>query len=55
MTSSPVLKPSTEKFEEVMAFKMINERIIKVSLKSKIIYSFELIYGHGLVSRITIV
>ena len=46
------LKPSAEKFEEGMAVKMINERIIKALLKSKIIYSFELIYSHGLVSEI---
>ena len=32
---------------------MIIERIIRVVLKSKIIYSFELIYGHVLVSGIT--
>ena len=47
------LKPSEEKFEEGMAAKMINERIIKALLKSKIVYSFELIYSHGLVSGIT--
>ena len=47
------LKPSAEKFEEGMTVEMINERIIKALLKSKIIYSFELIYGHGLVSGIT--
>ena len=46
-------KPSAEKVEEGMAVKMINERIIKALLKSKIIYSFELIYSHGLVSGIT--
>ena len=32
---------------------MIIERIIRVVLKSKMIYSFELIYGHVLVSGIT--
>ena len=32
---------------------MINKRIIKALLKSKIICSFELIYSHGLVSGIT--
>ena len=47
------LKPSAEKFEEGMTVKLINERKIKVILKSKIIYSFELIYSHGLVSEIT--
>ena len=48
------LKPSAEKFEEGMAVKMINERLIKALLRSKIIYSFELlIYSHGLVSGIT--
>ena len=47
------LKPSAEKFEEGMTIKMINERIIKTLLKRKIIYSFELIYNHGLVSGIT--
>ena len=47
------LKPSAEKFEEGMAVKMINERIIKALLKSKIIYSFELVYSHVLVSGIT--
>ena len=36
-----------------MTVKMINERITKALLKSKIIYSFELIYSHGLVSGIT--
>ena len=33
--------------------KMIIERIIKALLKSKIIYNFELICSHGLVSGIT--
>ena len=47
------LKPSPEKFEEGMVVKMISERIIKALLKSKIIYSFKLIYSHGLVSEIT--
>ena len=46
-------KLSAEKVEEEMAVKMINERIIKALLKSKIIYSFELIYSHDLVCRIT--
>ena len=36
-----------------MTVKMINERIAKALLKGKIIYSFELIYSHGLVSGIT--
>ena len=36
-----------------MKVKMIMERIMKTILKSKIIYSFELIYNHGLVSGIT--
>ena len=36
-----------------MTVKMINERITKALLKSKIIYSLELIYSHGLVSGIT--
>ena len=55
MTWSPVLnlKPSAEKFEERMAVKMIVEPIIKALLKSKIIYDFQLIYSHGLVSGIT--
>ena len=55
MTWSPVLnfKPSAEKFEEGMTFKTINERIIKALLKSKLIYSFELIYSHDLVSGVT--
>ena len=52
---SPVLnlKPSAEKFEERMAIKIIVEPIIKALLKSKIIYGFELIYSHDLVSGIT--
>ena len=55
MAWSPVLilKPSEEKFEKRMTIKMIIERIIKALLKSKIVYSFELIYSHGLVSAIT--
>ena len=55
MTWSPVLnlKPNAEKFEERMTVKMIFERIIKALLKSKTIYSFELIYSHGLASEIT--
>ena len=36
-----------------MKVKMIIEYIIKVLLKSKIIYSFELFYSHDLVSGIT--
>ena len=32
---------------------MINEHIIKALLKSKVIYSFEPIYSHGLVFGIT--
>ena len=47
------LKPSEEKFEERMTIKIMTERIIKALLKSKISYSFKLIYSHGLVSRIT--
>ena len=47
------LKPSAEKFEERMIINMIIERIIKALLKSKIIYSFELIHSHDLVSGIT--
>ena len=55
MTWKPVLnlKPSVEKFERRMKVKMIIERIMKALLKSKIIYSSELIYNHGLVSGIT--
>ena len=47
------LKPKVEKFEEKMTVKMIIDRIIEALLTSKIIYSFELIYSHGLVSGIT--
>ena len=47
------LKPRGERFEQRMKVKMIIEHIIKALLKSKIIYSFELIYSHGLVSGIT--
>ena len=47
------LKPSAEKFEEGMTVKMINGPIITALLKSKIIYSFKLIYSHGLVFGIT--
>ena len=36
-----------------MTVKMIIEHIIKALLKSKIIYSFELIYSQGLVTGIT--
>ena len=36
-----------------MKVKMTIVRIIKALLKSKIIYNFELIYRHGLVSGIT--
>ena len=52
---SPVLnlKPRAETFEEGMTVKMVNEHIINALLKSKIIYSFELIYCHGLVSGVT--
>ena len=46
------LKPNADKFEEGMTVKKINEHIMKGLLKSKIIYSFELIYSHGLVSGI---
>ena len=53
MTCRPVLnlKASAEKFESRMKVKMIIERIMIALLKSKIIYSSELIYTHGLVSR----
>ena len=47
------LKPSEEKIEQRLKVKMIIECNIKESLKSKIIYSFELIYSHVLVSRTT--
>ena len=47
------LIPTAEKFGERMTIKMIIEAIIKALLKSKIIYSFELIYSHGLVYGIT--
>ena len=55
MTRSRVLnlKPSAEMFEQRKKFKTIFQHIIKALLKSKIIYSFELIYRHGLVSGIT--
>ena len=55
MAWNPVLnlKPSEEKFEERMTTKMITEGIMKALLKSKIIYSFELIYSHDLVPGIT--
>ena len=54
MTWSPVLnlKPKVEKFEGKMTFKMIIGLIAKALLKSNI-YSFELIFSHGLVSGIT--
>ena len=54
MTWSPVLKlkPRVEIFEQRMKVKMIIEHIIEALLKSKIVYSFELIYSHGLVSGI---
>ena len=52
------LKPKTEKFEERVTVKIIIERIIKalfiyIYSKGQNIYSFELIYSHGLVSGIT--
>ena len=55
MTWSPALnlKPSAEKFEQRMKVKMIIGHIIKALLKSTVIYSFNLIYSHGLVSGIT--
>ena len=55
MTWTPVLnlKPSAERFERRIKVKMIIERIMKALLKSKIIYNFELIYNHVLVSGIT--
>ena len=46
------LKPRVEIFEQRMKVKMIIEHIIEALLKSKIVYSFELIYSHGLVSEI---
>ena len=46
-------KPKSQKLEDRMTVKMIIERIIKILLKSKIIYSFELICSHHLVSGIT--
>ena len=46
-------KPKAQKLEDRMTVKMIIERIIKILLKSKIIYSFELICSHHLVSGIT--
>ena len=46
------LKPSAERFQQRMRVKMIIERTMKVLLKSKLIYSSELIY-HGLVFGIT--
>ena len=51
----PCFEFETERreFEEGMTLKLINERKIKAILKSRIIYSFELIYSHGLVSEIT--
>ena len=54
VTWRPVLnlKPSAERFERRMKVKMIIKRIMKALLKSKIIYSSELIYSHGLVSKI---
>ena len=60
MTWNPVLnlKPRAEKFEERVTVKIIIERIIKalficIYSKGQNIYSFELIYSHGLVSGIT--
>ena len=47
------LKLRAERFEQRMKVKMIIEHIIKALLKSKMIYSFELIYSHGLVPGIT--
>ena len=47
------LKTGAESFEQTMKVKMIMERIMKEFLKSKIIYSFKLIYIHVLVSGIT--
>ena len=47
------LKPSVERFEQRMKFIMIIQLIINVLWKSKLIYSFEVIYSHGLVSGIT--
>ena len=55
MTWSPALnlKSKAQKLEDRMIVKMIIERIIKILLKNKIIYSFELICSHHLVSGIT--
>ena len=59
MTWNPVLnlKPKAEKFEEIVTVKIIIERIIKALIyiygKGQNIYSFELIYSHGMVSGIT--
>ena len=47
------LKLRAESFEQRIKVKMIIEHIIKALLKNKIIYSFKLIYSHGLVSGIT--
>ena len=46
------LKPKAEKFEERVTVKIIIERIISI-IEGQNIYSFELIYSHGLVSGIT--
>ena len=46
-------KLSAERFERRMKVKMIIELIMKASEKSKIIYSSELFYNHGLVYVIT--
>ena len=44
------LKPRAKRFEQRMKVKMIAEHIIKAFLKNKVIYCFEPIYSHGLVS-----
>ena len=47
------LKPKAEKFEERVTVTIVIERIIKSIIEEQNIYSFELIYSHGLVSGIT--
>ena len=41
------LKQNGERFEQRIKVKMIIESIMKVLLKSGLIYSFELFYSHG--------
>ena len=47
------LKLSAQRFERRMKVKMIIKRIMKALLIRKLIYSFDLIYNHGLVFGIT--